>query len=53
MTLSNTLSFEDSIAMLNNPNEELNKLAHLNAAIWLYICEKHKSIDEAYQSLET
>jgi len=48
-----TLSFEDSIAMLNNPDEELNKLAHLNAAIWLYICEKYKSIDEAYQSLET
>ena len=47
------LTFEASIDMLNNPNEELKKLAHLNAAIWLYVCEKYKSIDEAYQSLET
>ena len=47
------LSLEDSLDMVNNPSKELNGLAHLNAAIWLYISQKASSIDEAYQSLET
>ena len=47
------ISFEESLAMSKSPTKEFHKLAHLNAAIWLYIANKYKSIDEAYQSLET
>lgn len=47
------LSFEDSLAILNNPSDDYLNLAKLNGAIWLFISEKYTSIDEAYQSLET
>ena len=46
------LSFADSMSMLQNPSKELVNLSRLNAAIWLFISEQYKSIDEAYQSLE-
>lgn len=47
------LSLKDSLHQLENPTNEVMKLAHLNAAIWLFISEKYSSIDEAYQSLLT
>lgn len=47
------LSLNESLTLLKNPTNEYVNLAKLNAAIWLFISERYKSIDEAYQSLET
>lgn len=45
------ISLEDSLEALQNPSEELLKLARLNAAILLFVSEKAKNIDEAYEKL--
>ena len=45
------ISMEESLEQLNNPSTEYLKLAKLNAAILLFVAEKAKSLDEAYQML--
>ncbi|SFV56911.1 Anthranilate phosphoribosyltransferase like [hydrothermal vent metagenome] len=44
---------EESLKQLYNPTDEFLKLAKLNAAIYLFITEKTKSIQEGYNSLTT
>ena len=46
-----TISLEDSLNQLNNPSDEYMQLAHLNAAIFLFVTQKAESIDEAYEML--
>ena len=45
------ISLQDSLKQLQNPSDEFLKLATLNAAIYLFITDKAKSIDEAYEVL--
>jgi anthranilate phosphoribosyltransferase len=45
------ITLEDSLDQLNNPSTEYLKLATLNAAIFLFVTQKAKSIDEAYEML--
>ena len=45
------ITLEDSLQQLNNPSSEYLKLATLNAAIFLFVTQKAKSIDEAYEML--
>ncbi len=45
------ISLEDSLQQLNNPSDEYLKLAKLNAAVYLFVTENAKSIDEAWQKL--
>ena len=45
------ISLDDSLKQLKNPSDEFLKLATLNAAIYLFITDKAKSIDEAYEVL--
>ncbi len=46
-----TISLEDSLNQLNNPSDEYLKLAKLNAAVYLFVTENAKSIDEAFEKL--
>ncbi|PHS59210.1 MAG: glycosyl transferase [Sulfurimonas sp.] len=46
-----TISIEESLEQLNNPSDEYLKLAKLNAAVYLFVCEKASSIEEAYEKL--
>lgn len=46
-----TISLEESINQLNNPSDEYLKLAKLNAAVYMFIADKAKSIDEAFEKL--
>ena len=48
---SKTISLEDSLKQLNNPSNEYNKLAKLNAAVFLFIAQKANSIDDAFDML--
>ena len=45
------ITMHDSIEQLNNPSKELLNIAKLNAAILLFVSDKAKSIDEAYEIL--
>ncbi len=45
------ISLEESIYQLNNPSLEYLKLAKLNAAIYLFVAQKAKDIDEAFEIL--
>lgn len=45
------ISFEESLNQIKNPSEEFIKLAKLNAAIYLFIAQKVKSIDEGFELL--
>jgi anthranilate phosphoribosyltransferase len=45
------ISLEESINQLNNPSSEYLKLAKLNAAIYLFVAQKAKSIDNAFEML--
>lgn len=45
------ISIEESLNQLNNPSDELMKLAKLNAAVYLFVCERAKSVDEAWEKL--
>jgi len=47
------ISFEDSLAQLQNPSDDYLKLARLNAAVYLFVANKAKSIEEAYEMLST
>ncbi len=46
-----TISLEDSLSQLNNPSDEYLKLAKLNAAVYLFVTQRAKNIDEAWQKL--
>lgn len=46
-----TITLEDSLNQLNNPSDEYMKLAKLNAAVYLFVTENAKSIDEAWEKL--
>ena len=46
-----TISLEESLNQLKNPSDEYMKLAHLNAAIYLFVTQNATSIDEAYEKL--
>jgi anthranilate phosphoribosyltransferase len=48
----NRISLEDSVKMFENPDEQLYKLAKLNAALVLYIFNKTSSVKEGYDILE-
>lgn len=45
------ITLEESIDQLTNPSAEYLKLAKLNAAIFLFVTEKAKSIDAGYEML--
>jgi len=45
------ITIEESLEQLNNPSDEYLKLAKLNAAIFLFVTEKAKSIDAGYEML--
>ena len=45
------LTLEVFLESIDNPNREIMKLAKLNVAILLFVTDKAKSIDEAYESL--
>ena len=45
------ITLEESLEMINNPDEELIKIARLNAALMLFISNKASSIQEAYSIL--
>jgi len=46
-----TISLEESINQLSNPSAEYLKLAKLNAAVYMFVAQKAKSIDEAFEKL--
>ncbi len=46
-----TITLEDSLEQLKNPSDEYMKLARLNAAVYLFVAQKAKSIDEAFEIL--
>ena len=46
-----SITLEESLDQLNNPSAEYMKLAVLNAAVFLFIAQKSKSIEEAYEML--
>ena len=45
------ITLEESLNQLNNPSDEYLKLAKLNAAVYLFVANKAKSIDDAYEML--
>ena len=45
------ISLEDSLKQLSEPSDEYLKLAKLNAAVYLFVTEKFKNIDDAFESL--
>jgi anthranilate phosphoribosyltransferase len=45
------ITLEDSLEQVNNPSSEFLKLAQLNAAVFLFVAQKAKSIDEAFEKL--
>ena len=45
------ITIEESLNQLNNPSDEYLKLAKLNAAVYLFVANKAKDIDEAYEIL--
>lgn len=47
----NTITLDESLEQLNNPSDDYLKLAALNAAIYMFVSHKAKSIDEAYEML--
>jgi len=46
------ISLEESLDQINNPSDEYLKLAKLNAAVYMFVLGKAKSIDEAFGMLE-
>ena len=45
------ISVDESLQQLNNPSDEYLKLAKLNAAVYMFVTEQAKSIDEAFEKL--
>lgn len=48
----NTISIEESLNMVRNPDDELEKLAKLNAAMFLLTAGKASSINDAYEMID-
>jgi len=46
------ITLQDSLNQLNNPSEEYLKLAKLNAAVYLFIAQKYKTINDAFDSIQ-
>ncbi|MDD2653055.1 MAG: glycosyl transferase [Sulfurimonas sp.] len=45
------ITLEESLEQTNNPTDEFLKLARLNAAVYLFVSQKAKTIEEAYEKL--
>lgn len=45
------ITLEDSLEQIKNPTDEFLKLAKLNAAVYMFVASKAKSVDEAYEML--
>jgi anthranilate phosphoribosyltransferase len=45
------ITLKDSLEQLKNPSDAYMKLARLNAAVYLFVAQKAKSIDEAFEIL--
>ncbi|MDX9813848.1 MAG: glycosyl transferase [Sulfurimonas sp.] len=45
------ITLEESLEQLNNPSDEFIKLAKLNAAVYMFICNMSSSVDEAWEKL--
>jgi anthranilate phosphoribosyltransferase len=45
------ITLEESLNQLNNPSDEYLKLAKLNAAVYMFVTQQAKSIDEAFEKL--
>ncbi len=45
------ISLQESLDQVKQPSEELIKLARLNAAIYLFVANKTKSVDDGYEML--
>ena len=45
------ISLDESINQIKNPSNEYLKLAKLNAAIWLFVTDSAKDIDQAWEML--
>lgn len=45
------ISLEESLDQVNNPSDDYMKLAKLNAAVYMFVMGKSKSIDEAFDFL--
>ncbi len=45
------INLADSLEQLNNPSDEYLKLAKLNAAVYLFIAQKYKTIEDAFDAL--
>ena len=43
------ITLDEALAMIEHPSIQLQKLARLNAAIWLFVAQKARSIDEGYE----
>lgn len=46
------ITMEESLDQLNNPSDEYLKLAKLNAAVYMFVVGKAKSIEEAFERLQ-
>ncbi len=46
-----SITMEESLDQVNNPSDEYLKLAKLNAAVYMFVVGKAKSIDEAFEVL--
>ncbi len=46
------ITYEESLAQLKDPSDEFLKLAKLNGAIYLFVVNQAKSIDEAFEMLD-
>ncbi len=46
------ISLEESLDQINNPSDEYLKLAKLNAAVYMFVIGKAKSINEAFELLD-
>ncbi|MEN4045513.1 glycosyl transferase [Sulfurimonas sp. NWX367] len=46
------ITLADSLEQLNNPSDEYLKLAKLNAAVYLFIAQQYKTIDDAFEALQ-
>jgi anthranilate phosphoribosyltransferase len=46
------ITLEESLALVKNPTQEFQKLAKLNAAVYLFVADKAQNIDQAYDMLQ-
>jgi len=46
------ITLQDSLNQLNNPSDEYLKLAKLNAAIYLFIAQKFKTVNDAFEFIQ-